>query len=241
MWSMWRFIRKRDIHKEIREIAETYDAVAEGYRFWRGRPWKISRIAKGRIVLDLGSGPCVNGLYVAEINNAYVICLDLSKSMAEISRENISTRRVFGDSLVADILHIPLRSSSIDTIITIASLHHIPPEELENALREISRVIRGGGFLVATIWSWRQRRFLLKILWSMIKSLFGLIDYPRRLYVSWRSRRGVYKRLYYLYDISEIRKTLLRVRELRIISLGYTSGYRESESSNIYFVAIKLK
>ncbi len=236
---MRRYIRRGDSFTEVLEVAKTYEAISEGYKHWRSRYWRISEIARGRIILDLGSGPCENGVYVAEIKKSYVLCLDISESMTKIAREKLFDKEVFGDSLQADMRYLPLRESSIDTVLAIASIHHIPIEALENVLREVSRVLRRGGFLIATIWSWRQSRFLIKIFVNMIRTLLGLIDYPRRIIVPWRRGGVMYKRIYYLYNEKEIREAIRNVKGLKPLSIGYVGRYRSDKSDNLYFIAVK--
>ena len=230
---------RRDIHREIRGIAEIYDSIAEKYESWRTKPWKISLIAKGSVILDLGSGPCENGLYIAERSNSYIICLDISLKMISIAKEKILRKKIFGDVIVANMLYIPLRNNSIDTILAVASIHHIPLYALRKTLRESIRILRRRGLFIATVWSWRQRRFLAKTFWNLIKTLLGLLDYPRRYVVPWRSREKIYERIYYLYDEKELRRHLSKIRGVKILSMGYVGSYRENIGLNLYFVATK--
>ena len=232
-------LHRRDISKEIRVIAETYDSIAERYKHWRSRPWRISLLAKGSVVLDMGSGPCENGLYIAKMLGAYLICLDISLGMISVAKEKILGEKIFGDPLVADILNLPLRNNSVDTVLAIASIHHIPPDALRKALRESIRILRRRGLFIATVWSWRQRRFLAKTFWNLIKTLLGLLDYPRRYVVPWRSREKIYERIYYLYDEKELRRHLSKIRGVKILSMGYVGSYRENIGLNLYFVATK--
>jgi len=228
------------LSSDLRDYLETirsYNSIAEGYRFWRARPWPITRVVKGKVILDAGSGPCVNGAEAAKRNDAYVICLDTSTTMLLEAKEILIKRGVLGDAIVADATKMPLRSSSIDAVMAVALIHHLPKPLAEIFLREVYRVLKPRGTLVATVWLWRQRRFALQTVLNYLRTLGGLLGYPRKYTVLWRTRRGSYKRIYYLYTEKELAE-LAKKASLRILSLGYTY-YLKHENRNLYLIALK--
>jgi ubiquinone/menaquinone biosynthesis C-methylase UbiE len=226
-------------YRDYVETIRSYNAIAKGYKFWRARPWPITRVVKGRAVLDAGSGPCINGVEVALRSSGYVVCLDMSKSMAYTAREVLEKRRVLGDAVVGDATSMPIRSSSLDAVIAIALVHHLPRELALMFLTEVRRVLRVGGMLLVTIWLWKQRRFLLQTIVNYIKTLGGLLGYPRRYTVYWRTRKGKFKRIYYLYTEKEL-ANLITKSNLNIVSQGLV-GYLKNKSNNIYVIAVKSR
>jgi ubiquinone/menaquinone biosynthesis C-methylase UbiE len=93
---------------------------------------------QNKIILDLAAGM---GIYLDSLSNyKYLINIDLSfNELKEISKED---DRVL--CINANALNIPFRNSSIDSIIIIGLLHHIPfcfPE----LFQEIVRVLKNDG------------------------------------------------------------------------------------------------
>lgn len=224
----------------IRDVLITrhsYEAVAEGYASWRSRPWSISRLSSPGNILDLGSGHCINGVEAALKTNSYVVCVDYSVNMITIAKMIIFKKDVYGDYVVADMLRTPFRENSFNTILLIASIHHIPEYFIRRITSDLNRILRRRGLIIITIWSWRQSRFVFDLFFNMIKTFLGLLDFPRRFVVKWRSRRGVFERVYYLYSLEEISREIER-KNLRILSRGYYSPMKRS-SENIYIIALK--
>jgi ubiquinone/menaquinone biosynthesis C-methylase UbiE len=224
-------------YRDYIETIESYNIIAEGYMFWRSRPWPITKVVRGRVVLDAGSGPCINGVDIAYRNRGYVICLDISKSMIYTARETLKRREVLGDAVIGDAIRMPIRSNSIDSVIAIALVHHLPKEFAQEFFNEVYRVLKPRGMVLATIWFWRQKRFLLKTIANYIKTLGGLLGYPRKYIVYWRTRRRKFKRVYYLYTEKEFTNFVTK-NNLRIISKG-AIGYLRKRSDNLYIIAIK--
>ena len=119
---------KHNPSEDIVTTIRSYDAIAHGYMFWRQRPWRIVDVVRGETILDIGSGPCVNGAYAALKNSGYVVCLDLSKSMAYAAKATLKKLNVLGDTVNADALLLPFRENSFDAVVAIAVVHHIPKQ-----------------------------------------------------------------------------------------------------------------
>lgn len=94
-------------------------------------------------VLDIG---CGNGLWartaLGVTPEATVIGLDSSPGMASIFKQRIEASAVVGD-----ITRLPVRSGTADAVLALWMLYHVPDKVA--ALREVARVLRPGGFLVA--------------------------------------------------------------------------------------------
>ncbi|MEM2528407.1 MAG: class I SAM-dependent methyltransferase [Ignisphaera sp.] len=224
--------RKASDRTKVIHNFEVYEEIAEVFSNVRTKPWSIARFSKGGIILDLGSGPCINGIYAAKSRGRYLICLDASFSMALISRKNIARENLLGDAIAADMLFLPFRNSAVDSILSIASLHHIPKGYGLRILREIGRVAKPRSIVIITVWSWRQLRFAMCILRNALLYIFRIVDKLRECYVPWRKKGRVYQRYYYLYSLDELIDICIRAG-LKILSSGYI-GYLRDRSDNIY-------
>lgn len=232
-------IRVRKAMDKVLNVFDTYEEIAEGFIYWRTRPWSIARFGGRSIILDLGAGLCTNGVYAYKFGGRYLLCLDLSYRMNLFSRRTLDRERVLGDSIAGDMLFLPLKDESIDSIIAIASLHHIPRKLMPLVIREIMRIARGGAIIIITIWSWRQPRFILLSIPNIFLKIFGLVESLREYRVKWKKRKSVYYRYYYLYTLDEVTKLCIRYG-LKILSYGYI-GYIKKKNNNIYIVAKAVK
>jgi tRNA (uracil-5-)-methyltransferase TRM9 len=215
----------------------SYMAIAEGYTSWRSRPWPIALISLPGTILDLGAGACINGVEAAQRTGSYVVCLDYSPSMIRVAKKIAERRSVPADQIVADMTLLPFRGNSFNTVLAVASLHHIPPPLVSYLARRLNIVVKQWGLLIATVWSWRQTRFVLQTLLNMLKTFLGLLGYPRRYTAKWRTRNRTYTRIYYLYTLEELAH-LSQDAGFKIVSKGYYSPFKR-RSQNIYVVATK--
>ena len=139
-----------------REMAEMFDDVSGRYDFlnqlmtlgrdsaWREAMWREVPDS-AYVVLDLctGSGSSLRGL--RQIGRL-VIGLDVSLGMLRVARAQEgwlgwAPRLVAGDGF-----HLPFRSSCIDCVTIAFGIRNLRPRD--QALREISRVLRPGGRLI---------------------------------------------------------------------------------------------
>ncbi len=97
-----------------------------------------------RVVLDLGSG---TGRVTRELKRRYpralVIALDIAPGMLREARRNQMLWRRFA-RLCADALRLPLSDASVDLVFSSLVLQWCEP--LEQALEEVRRVLKPGGF-----------------------------------------------------------------------------------------------
>lgn len=101
----------------------------------------------GTRVLDAGSGP---GTLLDHVGGAAgrpssLVLVDSSPAMLDEAR-----RRSDGtaDLLRADIADMPLADGSVDVAFASYVLHVVPPDRVQDVLRELHRVLRAGGCLV---------------------------------------------------------------------------------------------
>lgn len=235
--GLWRRFSGRS---KITQTLQVYEEIADTFSTLRLAPWSVSRVIKGGTVLDLGAGSCINGIYATNHKKGrYLICLDISFSMTVIGRRNLIRGKVLGDAIAADMLFIPIRDSSVDSVLSIASVHHIPRKYILKVLEEIHRIARPFSTIVVTVWSWRQPRFVLHILRNILFYLLRLVDGLREFYIPWRKSGRVYWRYYNLYSLDEL-IDISRKSGLKILSSGYV-GYRRNRSDNVYIVATLVR
>jgi SAM-dependent methyltransferase len=103
----------------------------------------IDLVPPGSVVADVG---CGNGVYLEHLRrrgtNPTVVGFDRSKGMARDAAR-------FAPTAVADAQAIPLRDASVDVVLCLHMLYHVP--DPARALREMRRVLRPGGHMVMTL------------------------------------------------------------------------------------------
>lgn len=126
----------------------TYNKMAREYDeetvdFWDRFPRNILdtfvKLSSGKI-LDLGSGPGRDGLLLKS-SGLDVICLDASSEMVKIANERGLV------SVEGDFLNLPFENEHFGGVWSYTSLLHVSKSEIEEAFKEISRVLKTGGVL----------------------------------------------------------------------------------------------
>ena len=100
------------------------------------------------VVADVG---CGNGMYLAGLARrrpaGHLIGVDLSPGMLQAARRRAQEAAGAAPALlVGDASALPLRDESVDLVLAMHMLYHVPEPEL--AVRELRRVTRTGGRLV---------------------------------------------------------------------------------------------
>lgn len=139
------------------EIAEMFDRIAPRYdrlnrvlsfgadRHWRDRAVELARLGRGEVALDIGSGTgdLALALLASSPPVSRVIAVDLAERMIAIGRRR---GRPFGTRyrpLMANAEALPLPDASVDRVVSAFTLRNIG--DLSRAMREMRRVLRGGG------------------------------------------------------------------------------------------------
>ncbi|MFC1663569.1 class I SAM-dependent methyltransferase [Patescibacteria group bacterium] len=106
---------------------------------------KINAVA-GEKIVDFGCGNGILTYLLAEVvgSNGVIYALDNSKEVLIKLLEDIKSKNIQTKKLESEI--IPLEDNSVDAVVTLANIHHIPNKE--NIFKEFSRILRKGGRLI---------------------------------------------------------------------------------------------
>ena len=154
----------------------------------------IRPIVKAKTVLELAAG---TGMIAKNIVNAatHIEATDASAEMiAEAKRDNRSAKLHFS---VQDMFCLPYADGSFDAVIVSNALHIVP--QPEKALREIGRVLKGDGVLIAPTFthagnsfSGKVRAFFMKLAGFPLHSRWTSEEYLTFLQQNgWTVRKSV--------------------------------------------------
>jgi SAM-dependent methyltransferase len=132
----------------VEEYEKMY-ALETTYWWFQGRMRMIEAILESCLpepprpgrVLDVG---CGTGLILDHFAGWEPIGTDFSRLALGYSRERGVSRLVR-----ADVVHLPFATGSLDLILALDMMEHVERDDL--LIREFNRVLRPGGFLMATV------------------------------------------------------------------------------------------
>lgn len=114
---------------------------------------RIGRLlGSGRFLLDVASGAIPHAEYLS-LSEAYEvrICVDFSMRALTEARAKLGDRGIY---LLADITRLPLSDESVDSVISLHTIYHVPKAEQTSAVDELVRVTRAGGrVIIVYIWA----------------------------------------------------------------------------------------
>jgi ubiquinone/menaquinone biosynthesis C-methylase UbiE len=164
-------------HKLEQLTVNGYDMIAphfDGTRrnFWRELSYISKYVRDGDTVLDLGSGN--SRLYeLIKNKDIHYIGVDGSQGLIDIARSRYPHLE-----LHHSLSHqIPVNSSSVDVVVSLALIHHLTEVTLTRTLAEIHRVLKSGGVCIVTTWNISKSR--KKDIWKQYIS--GLLGRSERL------------------------------------------------------------
>jgi len=148
------------------QLKKTYSQIASHFDVTRYKPWPETIIFSNIIpkeskVLDIGCGNGRNAVYLAKQGHR-VTAMDNVSQMVEITRRKADEEGIGQGVYVfeADMTDIPLSEGSMDAVLCIASLHHLPSDELRlKALKDIERVLATGGQALISVWAREQEKY----------------------------------------------------------------------------------
>ena len=130
---------------------------------------------KGKnLVLDIASGTGEPGLTIATlIPDGKVIITDLSAGMLEIAEENARRRGIHNvETKACDVCELPFADNSFDAVSCRFGFMFFPDMLL--AAKEIFRVLKPGGRIVATVWNGSEKNFWVSAIMDVIKRELNL-------------------------------------------------------------------
>ena len=171
-----------DLYAPIYEAAMRSDRKI--YQFMYDR---IPGVIKGKEVLEIATGPGLLAKHVAPAA-ARMVATDYSDGMiAEAKKGECPDNLTFE---VADATSLPYEDESFDAVLIANALHVMP--EPEKALKEIDRVLRPGGILIAPNFVEHKAGFGSRV-WSGILTLAGIKfehQWSGLEYLSWLESHG---------------------------------------------------
>lgn len=105
---------------------------------------RIPEVVRNKDVLEIAAGPGTLAKYIAE-DTRHIIATDYSEGMIREAKKGVYSSRLTFE--VADAMDLPYPHDSFDVVIIANALHVMP--EPEQVLKEIRRVLRPGGILIA--------------------------------------------------------------------------------------------
>lgn len=129
---------------------------------------RIPKVIAGKDVLEIATGPGLLAKHVAYATNK-MIATDYSAGMiAEAKKGECPNNLTFE---VADATSLPYADHSFDVVLIANALHVMP--EPEKALKEIDRVLKEKGILIAPNFV-NHKRGIISNVWSEILKLAGV-------------------------------------------------------------------
>ena len=154
IWDWYAPIYKRAMRAEERSYAFLYR--------------RIPKLIRGKEVLELATGPGLLAKRIAPVTKR-MLATDYSEGMIAEAKKGACPNNLRFE--VADAMDLPYADASFDAVIIVNALHLLP--EPGRALREIARVLRPDGILIAPNFV-KQRESLRTRCWEALLSLAGL-------------------------------------------------------------------
>ncbi len=116
---------------------------------------EMGRFASGQRILDVGCGVGTTAIRLAHQFDVEVTAVDIRPLMLERAEVNVRRSGVRGRVQVksGDILHLDFPDSSFDRVVAEAVTMFV---DRDRAARELVRVVRPGGLVLATEFHWRK-------------------------------------------------------------------------------------
>jgi ubiquinone/menaquinone biosynthesis C-methylase UbiE len=143
----------------------------------------------GKFLLDVASGPVQYPEYLSYSESyTYRLCADITHKALCEARTVVGEKGLY---VQCDITRLPFAPDSLDGIVSLHTIYHVPQEEQMLAFREIHRTLMPGG-AAAVIYSWDRFSPLMGLFlfpyWLAVFALKMLRQFLRLLRGTGRSR-----------------------------------------------------
>jgi len=161
---------------EDRFVKGAYDKISNEFKKTRVFTWKwcdnfINQLDKHTTLLDIGCGTGRNMNY----KDIYTIGIDISIEQLKECDDN---------TIQGDMTKMPFKNNSIDNIISIAAFHHLATIERRNqCLSEMHRILKPGGKILLSVWSFDQPKKTRRIFNSYGDTIVYWREIPRYYYI----------------------------------------------------------
>ena len=129
---------------------------------------------RGKYLVDVACGPIQYDEYRAMSDSYdYRICIDVSFQALREAKKQMGDKGIY---LMADITNMPLQDQSVDDVISLHTLYHVPADRQIAALNEIHRILKPAATGVV-IYSWGNKSSLMRAAlmplrgWEWLRSL----------------------------------------------------------------------
>jgi ubiquinone/menaquinone biosynthesis C-methylase UbiE len=138
-------------YKEYRGVQKIYSVIFYylpliGGMYRRRVEMCLAECKGGGNILEVGFG---SGLTFLNLSGMYekIYGLDLTCNVEDV-KQVFAARGVHPILRNGDVLEMPYEDNQFDTVLLISILEHLKPRELEQAFREIQRVLKPGGQMI---------------------------------------------------------------------------------------------
>lgn len=153
---------KKDNANNFIDAAKFEDLRSVSQDYIQKCHFRINRFLKssGKYIVDVASGPIQYDEYLSYSQNyEYRICIDLSIKALEEAKKKLGDKGIY---VLADITNLPFKNDSIDSVISLHTIYHVPETEQSKAFEEIHRVLQLNSNAVI-IYAWDKDALLRKI------------------------------------------------------------------------------
>ncbi|MFO7677401.1 MAG: class I SAM-dependent methyltransferase [Thermoplasmatota archaeon] len=216
----------------FKESEDTWNCIAESFDATRKKPWGyvidfINSLSSNAIVADIG---CGNGRHLLLCTEKFKICigLDISINLLHITKKKVNSHVKNILLIQGNLVRIPLKDNSVETVLFIAALHNIKGRENRvSCLKEVKRILKPTGKGLLSVWTQEQDRF---------RDYFVNKDDSKKefgdILISWNRDSINIPRFYHLYrkdellnDIQEAGLKINLIDECKICSKKYPDNY----------------
>lgn len=119
-------------------------------------------VKDGKYLLDAGSGPIQYPAYLTYMEGyQYRVCADISIVALKEARNRIKQRGLF---VVCDVADMPFKSDTMDGIVSLHTLHHLPLPDQKKAYYDLYRTLKPGK-KAAVVNGWTESTLMKKWFW----------------------------------------------------------------------------